>query len=458
MDVSRITKILAACALVLLLVAPNSASAVSGLVEQPQNQQTAPCYLAAMAALTKQGAIYSQGGVLANDPIDPATGAPYPRTGPDSFDCSGLVWWAYAQAGISVGQTTYSQLNNGTPINCTLADLAGANTRCWTLGDLIFLTYTGGQHVAIYVGSGKFMDCYNHTVGCILHDVTTDSFYAAHFYQARRIVTGCEGLTHDPGTPISAPPSGEIPDLEEIPALLTSIALVLPWHCQVCSDDGSTPSLVPLDDPEVSWYDVGSWFNWLAVQLWNRVALPIICWLLAMAQGVLNALSDAFSTLIAGINAFWRLGVRFIIWLRQVFLTAWDAVLWFRALAWQGWGWFATIPAVTLALLTILGQFAALGVVLVGQLVSMVLGIAQALVYLVALIMALVPALISAVMNPVAPSQLAAIANFFLLVWMREILQAIADSALGWVWAAFIALFYARFILWLVDEMSNLNG
>jgi hypothetical protein len=165
--------------------------------------------LAALSALTRQGARYSQGGARPDDPIDPVTGKPYPRTGPNSFDCSGLVWWSYAQAGISVGQTTQAQLNDGVALPCTLSDLNGAATRCWTLGDLIFLAYPGGRHVAIYVGQGLFMDCYNQKTGCILHDVACDPFYRAHFLEARRIVAGCEDLTIDPGQPIPSPPVGD---------------------------------------------------------------------------------------------------------------------------------------------------------------------------------------------------------------------------------------------------------
>src|SRR5262245_32928438 len=51
--------------------------------ETPTPLPTAPCYRAAMAALTRQGAIYSQGGALPNDPIDPKTNRPYPRSGPN---------------------------------------------------------------------------------------------------------------------------------------------------------------------------------------------------------------------------------------------------------------------------------------------------------------------------------------------------------------------------------------
>lgn len=42
-------------------------------------------------------------------------GRPYVwgATGPDRFDCSGLVQWAYAQAGMRLDRTTYDQINEG---------------------------------------------------------------------------------------------------------------------------------------------------------------------------------------------------------------------------------------------------------------------------------------------------------------------------------------------------------
>jgi len=36
--------------------------------------------------------------------------------GPDRFDCSGLVKWAYAQAGVQLHRTTYDQIHDGLPI------------------------------------------------------------------------------------------------------------------------------------------------------------------------------------------------------------------------------------------------------------------------------------------------------------------------------------------------------
>lgn len=45
-------------------------------------------------------------------------GCPYVwgATGPDQFDCSGLVQWAYAQAGVHLDRTTYQQINDGIPV------------------------------------------------------------------------------------------------------------------------------------------------------------------------------------------------------------------------------------------------------------------------------------------------------------------------------------------------------
>ncbi len=45
-------------------------------------------------------------------------GRPYVwgATGPDEFDCSGLVQWSYAQAGIHLDRTTYQQINDGIPV------------------------------------------------------------------------------------------------------------------------------------------------------------------------------------------------------------------------------------------------------------------------------------------------------------------------------------------------------
>ena len=58
--------------------------------------------------------------------------------GPDRFDCSGLVQWAYARAGVQLHRTTYDQIHDGLPI-------AAAQIRP---GDLVF-PHAGHVQMAI---------------------------------------------------------------------------------------------------------------------------------------------------------------------------------------------------------------------------------------------------------------------------------------------------------------------
>lgn len=71
-------------------------------------------------------------------------GTPYVWGGssPGGFDCSGLVMWAYAQAGVSLPRTTYAQWGSGRHVS--VADLQP--------GDLVFAWGLG--HVTMYVGNG----------------------------------------------------------------------------------------------------------------------------------------------------------------------------------------------------------------------------------------------------------------------------------------------------------------
>ncbi|WP_328889425.1 C40 family peptidase [Streptomyces sp. NBC_00316] len=70
-------------------------------------------------------------------------GKPYVSggTGPNSFDCSGLTQWAYAQAGVSITRTTYTQINDGVRIGRSALKP----------GDLVFFNST--SHVALYAGN-----------------------------------------------------------------------------------------------------------------------------------------------------------------------------------------------------------------------------------------------------------------------------------------------------------------
>lgn len=78
------------------------------------------------AALSKLGANYVWGA-----------------TGPDVFDCSGLTQWSAGKAGYKISRTTYTQVNDGTPV-------VGDPQR----GDLVF---PEAGHVGIALGGDQMV-------------------------------------------------------------------------------------------------------------------------------------------------------------------------------------------------------------------------------------------------------------------------------------------------------------
>ncbi|WP_139277692.1 C40 family peptidase, partial [Rhodococcus marinonascens] len=99
-------------------------------------------------------------------------GSPYVwgATGPNAFDCSGLVQWAYQQVGVSLPRTTYDQVNSGIPVE--RGDLQP--------GDVVL--FNGAQHVALFEGNG--MVVHASTTGQPVKEAPLDSmpFYAARRY------------------------------------------------------------------------------------------------------------------------------------------------------------------------------------------------------------------------------------------------------------------------------------
>ncbi|MDQ1746655.1 MAG: peptidoglycan DL-endopeptidase RipA [Frankiaceae bacterium] len=82
-------------------------------------------------------------------------GKPYQwgAAGPDRYDCSGLVMWAYAQVGVSVDHWTGFQWNEGEHI--PLSDLRA--------GDLVFFATNTSDpntihHVGMYIGNGQMVE------------------------------------------------------------------------------------------------------------------------------------------------------------------------------------------------------------------------------------------------------------------------------------------------------------
>lgn len=73
-------------------------------------------------------------------------GAASPTAG---FDCSGLIYWAYAQVGIRIPRVTYDEVRVGIPV-ISAAELAPGDL-IFTRGDVPTRDY---GHVALYVGNG----------------------------------------------------------------------------------------------------------------------------------------------------------------------------------------------------------------------------------------------------------------------------------------------------------------
>ncbi len=69
----------------------------------------------------------------------------YAGSGPNVFDCSGLVMYCYAQVGVYLPHSSYAQHNCGSPVS--YADLQP--------GDLVF--FHGYGHVGMYVGDGNYI-------------------------------------------------------------------------------------------------------------------------------------------------------------------------------------------------------------------------------------------------------------------------------------------------------------
>jgi peptidoglycan DL-endopeptidase CwlO len=97
-------------------------------------------------------------------------GAPYRwgAAGPNAFDCSGLVSWAFKNAGVSLPRTSQAMATVGRPV-------AKANLRP---GDLVFF-YAGASHVGIYIGNGKVVNALNNQTPVKVTDVNYMPFYSA---------------------------------------------------------------------------------------------------------------------------------------------------------------------------------------------------------------------------------------------------------------------------------------
>ncbi len=130
-------------------VVPHGAVAASSPMPTPQTHLPTP-----------SGTLPGVASLATVRPVDalvalPASITPpyvWGATGPNAFDCSGLVQWSFAQAGIRMPRVAAEQFLTG--VHETLAQAQP--------GDLLFWTYDSGNptyvdHTAIYLGEGKMV-------------------------------------------------------------------------------------------------------------------------------------------------------------------------------------------------------------------------------------------------------------------------------------------------------------
>jgi cell wall-associated NlpC family hydrolase len=84
-------------------------------------------------------------------------------TGPNAWDCSGLVQAAFKQVGVDLPRVSQDQSMVGTDVS--LSNLQ--------VGDIL---YWGGKgsayHVGVYIGDGQYLDAANPSKGVVIQDLS----------------------------------------------------------------------------------------------------------------------------------------------------------------------------------------------------------------------------------------------------------------------------------------------
>ena len=125
---------------------------------QPSQDSTTLGISIANYALSKQGKRYYWGA-----------------SGPNYFDCSGLVYWAHNQAGVKIGRTTAAgYAGSGKAVSYSNLQI----------GDVITFNYGSGvAHIGIYIGNGNMVHASGKGSGT---EGQYPDFYR-HIYNCRRL-------------------------------------------------------------------------------------------------------------------------------------------------------------------------------------------------------------------------------------------------------------------------------
>jgi peptidoglycan endopeptidase LytE len=107
-------------------------------------------------------------------------GAPYRNGGsdPSGFDCSGFIWYVFAQHGIDVPRTVTGLAHYG----------SGVAPTTLTAGDLLFFRTSGTaiSHVGMSIGGDEFVHAPSSS-GVVRVERLASSYWAARFAGAARV-------------------------------------------------------------------------------------------------------------------------------------------------------------------------------------------------------------------------------------------------------------------------------
>ena len=162
-DLTALSLLIASMLLAGCAGAPPRPTAVTAPAQNETSSRLDHGELAALIAREQIGVDYRYGGT------NPATG----------FDCSGLVYYSYAQAGITVPRTSSEQFRAARKIS-----LAEAQP-----GDVVFFQDQEKlSHVGIYLGRGRFIHA--PTSGRTVSVASIDSpYYQEHLVAVGRLTS-----------------------------------------------------------------------------------------------------------------------------------------------------------------------------------------------------------------------------------------------------------------------------
>lgn len=150
----------------------------------------AACLLPGYSAKTITGLVWREpevagpagsGSAVARSALS-QVGKPYRYGGstPRGFDCSGLIWWAYRQHGVTVPRVTTDQARAGKAVKAN----------AMRPGDvLVFKSRSSarGLHTALYAGNGTFV--HSPSSGSrVRTDKIANSYWSKRLIRVRRIL------------------------------------------------------------------------------------------------------------------------------------------------------------------------------------------------------------------------------------------------------------------------------